>query len=116
MSCDFDALNSIDPDDPDALNALMQQCSSMLFSPELWFWGIMFTVVGAIGGALIGRHKKTVKRDVLLGAALGPIGWVISVFLPAPKPAVVCPACKRVVGAADLHCRFCGAEISPRVS
>jgi hypothetical protein len=115
MSCDLDALNSIDADDPDSLNALMQQCTSMLFSPELWLWGIAFTVVGAIGGALIGRYKKAVVRDALLGAALGPIGWVISAFLPVAKPPVVCPACKRVVGPADVHCKFCGARVTPVV-
>jgi hypothetical protein len=112
MSCDFAALANLDPSDPDQANRLLQQCTSTLTDPWLWFWAIAFTVVGAVVGVWIGRRKNAVGRDALLGAALGPIGWIISLCLPAVKtPPPACPACKRAVDARDAHCRHCGAKL-----
>jgi len=112
MSCDFSALNNIDPMDPDQANRLLQECTATLLDPMLWFWAIVFTVVGGIVGALIGKRRNAVARDALLGAALGPIGWIISLYLPAPKPKPACLACKRGVDPSDAHCRHCGAKLS----
>ncbi len=113
MSCDLDALNNIDSGDADQLDALMQQCTSSLLSPELWYWAIAFTVIGAIVGAIIGKYKNAVVRDAILGAMLGPIGWIISLLrAPAKKPAA-CPGCKRPIDAGDAHCRHCGAKLRP---
>ena len=111
MSCDFEALSAIDANDPDQAAQLLQECTHTLMSPTLWFWTIAFTAVGAIGGWIIGKRKNAITRDVLLGAALGPIGWLISLALPAKKPKPVCPACKREVGAGDAHCRHCGVKL-----
>jgi hypothetical protein len=111
MSCDLNALSNIDTGDPDQLDALAQQCTSVIFSPTLWLWAIGLTVVGAVVGGWIGKRKNTVTRDALLGAALGPIGWIISLMLPAPKPLPVCPACKKVVSVGDAHCKYCGAKL-----
>jgi hypothetical protein len=111
MSCDFAALANIDPDDPDQANELLQQCTAALTDPSLWFWAIVFTVVCIAVGALIGKYKNAVMRDALLGAALGPIGWVISLCLPVRKPKTLCPACKREAGAGDAHCRHCGTKL-----
>ena len=112
MSCDFDSLNTIDSGDPDQLNELMQQCTSTLFSPQLGFWAIAITVIGALVGAFIGKRKNAVARDAMLGAALGPIGWIISLYLGPPKLPAICPACKKVVDPKDAHCKYCGAKIS----
>ena len=112
MSCDFSALATIDPADPEQANALLQQCTAALTDPKLWFWAIVFTVVCAAVGALIGKYKNAIVRDAILGAALGPIGWIISLFLPTAKPKPVCPACKRPVAAGDVHCRHCGAALA----
>jgi len=111
MSCDLEALTNADAADPDRALALLQECTALLESPELWLWAIAFTVVGAVVGALIGRRKKTVMRDAILGAALGPIGWILSLLLPAPRPAPRCPACHTAVAAGDRHCRHCGARL-----
>jgi hypothetical protein len=111
VSCDISALTSLDPTDPDQATQLLQECTHMLADPMLWFWAIVFTVVGAAVGALIGRRKNAVTRDAILGAALGPIGWIISWTLPASKPKPACPACKRDVDASDAHCRYCGLKL-----
>jgi hypothetical protein len=111
MSCDFSALGSIDPNDPEQANALLQQCTATLTDPDLWLWLILFTIGCAAVGALIGRRKNTMMRDAILGAALGPIGWIISLCTPAARPKPQCPACKRPVDAGDAHCRHCGAQL-----
>ncbi|MBS0487801.1 MAG: hypothetical protein JSS13_10695 [Proteobacteria bacterium] len=113
MTCDFAALTNLDPADPDAAQRLLEQCTATLTDPTLWIWAIVFTVVCAAVGALIGKYKNAVARDALLGAALGPIGWAISLLLPARKPLAKCIACGKPVDAGDKHCRHCGATLSP---
>ena len=90
---------------------MLDECTRALTDPRLWFWTIAFTVACGFVGALIGRRRKTVVRDAILGAALGPIGWIVSLFLGVPKPRPQCPSCRREVGAADAHCRHCGAAL-----
>jgi hypothetical protein len=113
MSCDFSALSNLDPTDPDQAPRLLEECTRVLTDPTLWFWAIAFTVIGAVVGAWIGKRKNAIARDTLLGAALGPIGWIISLVLPAVKPKPACPACAGEVGAGDAHCRHCGAKLKP---
>ncbi|MBS0570135.1 MAG: hypothetical protein JSS28_05980 [Proteobacteria bacterium] len=110
MSCDLSALANLDPSDADAAQRLLDQCTAALTDPSLWIWAIVFTVVCAVVGALIGRYKNAVVRDAVLGAALGPIGWIISLLLPAQRPKPACPKCRRIVDAGDAHCRHCGAK------
>ena len=110
MSCDFSALTNLDPTDPDLANRLLEECTAAATDPTLWFWSIAFTW-SAPSSARIGKRKHAVARDTILGASLGPIGWIISLCLPAPKPKPACPACKGEVGAGDAHCRHCGAKL-----
>ncbi len=112
MACDFATLDQIDTSDPEQAAALMQQCTEVLLSPDLWLWAIGLTVVGAIVGALIGRRKNAVVRDTLLGAALGPIGWIISAFLPVKPKMKNCPACRAPIGPGDAYCKSCGRKIA----
>jgi hypothetical protein len=112
MSCDFSALANVDPADPDQAEQLLQQCTAALTDPNLWLWAVAFTVVCAAIGALIGKYKNAVVRDAILGAALGPIGWIISLCMPVAKPKPVCPACKHSVDVDDAHCRHCGAKLT----
>jgi len=111
MACDFSALANLDPADPEQASALLQQCTATLTDPALWGWAIAFTVIGAVVGAWIGKRRNTVKRDLLLGAALGPLGWVVSLLLPKGKPVTKCARCGGVVEARDAHCRHCGAAL-----
>ncbi len=111
MACDLSALDQIDTSDPGQLDSLMQECTSAIFSPELWAWAIGLTVAGAIVGAWIGRKRNSMLRDALLGAALGPVGWVISLRL-AKRPAErKCPGCGVVVAESDAYCRNCGRKL-----
>jgi hypothetical protein len=111
MACDFSALDQIDTSDPEQANALLQQCTAALLSPDLWAWAIGLTIVGAVVGAWIGRKKNTVVRDALLGAALGPIGWIISWRMPRKPVVKNCPRCKAAVGPGDAYCKTCGRKL-----
>ena len=113
VSCDLSTLTNLDPTDPDAAQRLLDQCTQTLTDPSLWIWAIVFTVACAVVGALIGKYKNAIARDALLGAALGPIGWIISLLLPVQKPKPSCPKCRKPVDAGDKHCRHCGAALSP---
>jgi len=111
MACDFAALGSIDQNDPEQVSALLHECMGVAFSPQLWIWAIAITVIGALVGAWIGKRRNAVRRDAILGAALGPIGWIISWNLPARTAPRTCTACKGVVQPGDAHCRHCGAKL-----
>ncbi|MEO8958759.1 MAG: hypothetical protein ABI304_07445 [Rudaea sp.] len=112
MACDFSSLSNIDPANPEQTQALLRECTAALTDPKLWLWTIVITIVCAAVGAWIGTRKNSVVRDAILGAALGPIGWVISWFLPAAKPKPVCPVCKHAVDGQDKHCRHCGIKLA----
>ena len=111
MACDFAALANIDSSDPEQAAALLHECIGVLSSPNLWLWALAITVICALVGALIGKYKNAIVRDTILGAALGPIGWVISLCLPASTAPPLCPACKGLIAPGDAHCRHCGAAL-----
>jgi hypothetical protein len=56
-------------------------------SPLFFIWAI---ICGAIGG-LIGASRNNVGSGIIWGALLGPIGWVLVLFLDNRAK---CPACK----------------------
>lgn len=111
MACDFTALANLDATDPEQANALLQQCTATLTDPTLWIWGLVLTFLCALVGAWIGKYKNAVVRDAVLGAALGPIGWIVSLLLPKRTVSKNCPACAKPVEARDAHCRHCGAKL-----
>jgi hypothetical protein len=112
MSCDIPTLTDVlQSGDPEQAQRTLESCTAMIFDPTLWLWTIAFTVVGGVGGWLIGRYKHAVVRDTLLGLAFGPLGWIVSLFMPAQKPSSKCAACGNTVDARDKHCRHCGAAL-----
>jgi hypothetical protein len=113
MTCDLSALSKVqDAGDPEQAAELLAECTAVLADPSLWIWAIVFTIVCGVVGALIGRHKNAIARDTMLGLLLGPIGWVISLILPARTPQPKCAACGKPVDAGDRHCRHCGALVA----
>ena len=112
MSCDVATLTqALQSGDPDEQMQALDACFAVLTDPTLWYWLIGFTVLCALVGALIGKYKNAVVRDTLLGLALGPIGWGISLLLPKTVARPPCPACAKPVEAADKYCRHCGAPL-----
>ena len=110
--CDVATLTQVlQSADPDEQMQTLDACFAVLTDPTLWYWLIGFTVVSALVGALIGKYKNAVVRDTLLGLALGPIGWGISLLLPKATPKPLCRACGKPVDSGDRHCRHCGAAL-----
>jgi len=111
MACDLTTLATLDTQDVEQMMQAINQCTKAVMDPRIWLWAIVLTVVCGAIGAMIGKRKNAVVRDMVLGAALGPIGWIISLCLPVAKPKPHCPRCKREVAAGDAHCRHCGAKL-----
>ena len=67
------------------------------------FWAV---VCGAIGG-VVGASRNNVGSGILWGALLGPIGWVLVLFLDNRSK---CPACKYPVPSGAIRCGQCGFD------
>jgi len=57
LECTFGALANVDQSDPDAIKALLDQCTATLLDPVIWSWALGITLGCAIVGALIGLAK-----------------------------------------------------------
>lgn len=91
--------------DPAAGRVLLQR---LLHLVDWWF--VLWLELGfAAVGALIGWAKGAMLRGALLGALLGPVGWVISLLSKSKLPE--CPACGRGNLAGARRCRHCGADL-----
>lgn len=103
-------LEGIDPADPDAAWRLFWRLMGLVD-----WWGLFWlTVACAAVGGLIGRYKGALWKGVLLGAALGPIGWAVA--LMAVQPPRACAACGQANPADARRCGRCGASLSAPVS
>ncbi|MBS0582994.1 MAG: hypothetical protein JSS42_07820 [Proteobacteria bacterium] len=112
MNCDIATLMQVlQSGDPDEQLQALDACFAVLADPSLWYWLIGFTLVCALVGALIGRYKNAVVRDTLLGLALGPIGWGISLLLPKTVSRPPCRACGKPTETNDKFCRHCGTPL-----
>lgn len=67
------------------------------------FWAI---ICGTIGG-LIGASRNNTGSGVLFGVLLGPIGWVLTLFIDKRSK---CPACQSPVPDKAMRCGQCGFE------
>src|SRR5258708_36638570 len=87
MSCDISTLTEVlQSGDPEQAQATLEACIALIFDPTMWLWAIAFSVVGGVGGWLIGKYKRAGVRGTLLGPAFGPIRWAAALILPAQQP------------------------------
>lgn len=81
----------------------------------MWFTivvGVM-SINGVIGYA-IGRNSSQPVGSFLMGAFMGPIGWLL-ILIAGNSGARKCQDCKGVVDADARKCRHCGSVLeSPR--
>jgi len=110
----IEQFQQIDLSAPDASWQLFMLMMSIL----PWKFMIWYTIIGVIGGAIIGWYKKTLWRDVLISLLLGPpIGWIISLLLPANHKK--CAACGYQNWVSAKVCKQCGEVVkapSPELS
>jgi ribosomal protein L32 len=118
LECTLAALAGIDQSDPDAVQGLLRICIGDLLDPALWMWVIGLTVGCALVGALIGWAKGRWVHGLIWGAALGPIGWLVTAL--SKSNLRECPECGRRNQPSARVCRHCGidfrkyAALSPR--
>jgi len=98
-------LEGIDPDDPEASRILFARLMGLVD----WWMLLWLTLACAAIGGLIGWRKGAFWKGVVLGAALGPIGWVISLI--AKGPLQDCPNCSRGNVSDAKTCRHCGIDL-----
>ncbi len=73
------------------------------------FW----LIVGAVVGGLIGATRNNAGSGVLWGALLGPIGWIIVLFLDNRRK---CLECKAPLNEGATRCSHCGFDGTSRRS
>src|SRR3954470_8614151 len=108
LECTLAELAKVDQTDPDAVQALLHQCTSALLDPSLWAWALLLTLICALIGGLIGWSKGRFVAGLVWGAALGPIGWLVIIFSRAGQRE--CPECGRRNLPDAKVCRFCGID------
>ncbi|WP_199099520.1 hypothetical protein [Dyella sp. ASV21] len=81
------AMQGVDPDSPDAFLRVFINLMGMLPWSALFWWSVLFLVVGA----LIGWWRGRLLEGVLWAAFLGPLGWFVVLWRPRAKPRVEPP-------------------------
>ena len=73
-----------------------------------FLWSFLWICVGAVVGAAIAESRGQRVSGVVIGAILGPIGWLILLGLDErPK----CPACLGRVNVGASKCCRCGSDL-----
>ena len=83
----------------------MDELDATIYAVIAFFWILL---CGLVGG-LLGKSRGRTAAGALFGAFLGPIGWLITVLLPAEGRK--CPECLGVVPDGARRCKHCGAEL-----
>ncbi len=91
--CTLQAYSQLDPTDLEAAQDMLDACTAVILSPELWWWMLGLTVFFIAVGGLIGWRKGRLKAGLIWSAVLGPFGWlVVALMSPLPaKPALQAP-------------------------
>ncbi|MBN8726212.1 MAG: hypothetical protein J0H15_00725 [Xanthomonadales bacterium] len=105
----MDALATLDREDLDALQGVLDTCTRAVLDPAMWGWAFGITVACALVGALIGLARGRWLAGLLWGAVLGPIGWLV-MLLSRPNR-IECPACSRGNPPNVKACRHCGVNL-----
>ena len=109
LECTFNALKNLDQTDPEAVQALLQNCTTTLLDPTLWLWAIGITIGCALVGAIIGLAKGRWLAGLVWGAALGPIGWLVIALSQSILPE--CPECGHRNAMSAKACHHCGVNL-----
>jgi ribosomal protein L40E len=71
----------------------------------IFFWAI----IGGVIGGFIGTARNNPGSGFVWGALLGPVGWILVLFLDE-RP--ICPECQSPIPGAARRCRHCGYELN----
>jgi hypothetical protein len=76
------AMQGVDPDSPDAFLRIFINLMAAMPWAALFWWSVVFVVVGA----LLGWWRGRLVEGIVWAAALGPFGWIVVLMRPRPKP------------------------------
>ncbi len=76
------ASQGVDPDAPGAFFTIFFNLLNLLPWAAMFWWSVAFVVVGAV----LGRFRSRTVEGIVWAAALGPIGWIVILIRPRPKP------------------------------
>lgn len=76
------ATQGVDVDSPDAFMQIFLNLMGLVPWVALFWWSVLFVVVGA----LLGWWRGRTLEGIVLALVLGPIGWIVVLLRPRPKP------------------------------
>jgi hypothetical protein len=76
------ATQGVDVDSPDAFMQIFMNLMGLVPWVALFWWSVLFVVVGA----LLGWWRGRTVEGIVLALVLGPIGWIVVWLRPRPKP------------------------------
>lgn len=76
------ATQGVDVDSPDAFMQIFLNLMGLVPWVALFWWSVLFVLVGA----LLGWWRGRTLEGVVLALVLGPIGWIVVWLRPRPKP------------------------------
>lgn len=76
------ATQGVDVDSPDAFMQIFLNLMGLVPWVALFWWSVLFVVVGA----LLGWWRGRTVEGIVLALVLGPIGWIVVLLRPRPKP------------------------------
>ena len=85
------ASQGVDPDAPGAFWQIFVNLLNMLPWAAMFWWNLLFVAVGAVLGWWRGRTAE----GIVWALVLGPIGWVVILVKPRPKPPARPPPLRR---------------------
>jgi hypothetical protein len=85
------ATHGVNLDAPGAFFQVFFNLLNMVPWAAMFWWNLLFVAVGA----LLGWWRGRLLEGIAWAWVLGPIGWVVILFRPRPKPATEPPPLPR---------------------
>jgi hypothetical protein len=85
------ASQGVDPDAPDAFWQIFVNLLNMLPWAAMFWWNLLFIVVGA----LLGWWRGRTWEGIVWALVLGPIGWIVILGKSRPRPPAMPPPLRR---------------------
>ncbi|OOG42067.1 hypothetical protein [Rhodanobacter sp. C05] len=85
------ASQGVDPDAPGAFWQIFVNLLNMLPWAAMFWWNLLFIAVGA----LLGWWRGRTAEGIVWALVLGPIGWIVILAKPRPKPPAQPPPLRR---------------------
>jgi hypothetical protein len=85
------ASQGVDPDAPGAFWQIFINLLNMLPWAAMFWWNLVFIAIGA----LLGWWRGRTAEGIVWALVLGPIGWIVILAKPRPKPPAQPPPLRR---------------------